>query len=68
MNVTRVPGEIVICAALTPADVMVMAIVGPGDGEDGDPPPQAASGNRIRTGSNGRTRGLSHCHGLKELP
>src|SRR5258708_9599629 len=55
MNVTRVPGEIVICAALRPADVIVMVTVGVGEGDDGDPPPHAASGRMTRTRHNLRT-------------
>ena len=58
-NSTRVPGETVICAALTPDDVMVMVVVAPGDGVDGEPP-HAAADTSARAGSNRRTPGLSH--------
>jgi hypothetical protein len=53
-----VPGDTVICVALTPAAVMVMVVVPPGD--EGDPPPQPASGRRTTTGHNLRMPGLWH--------
>ena len=48
-NRTRVPGEMVSCVALTPADVIVMVVAAlppppPPDGEDGEP--AAAGGER----------------------
>lgn len=58
-NVTRDPGATVICAELIPADVIVMVAL-PADGEDGDLPPQAASGIAMRTARRRRTRELSH--------
>ncbi len=69
-NSTRVPGEMVSCVTLTPADVMVTVLEGlpPPDGEDGDPPPHAAIGNNTSKGRSRRTRGLSHAPRGSRLP
>ena len=61
-NRTRVPGEMVSCVVLTPADVIVMVVVlpvpPPVDGVDGDPPPHATRGRSTRSGRSMRTPGL----------
>ena len=60
-NRTRVPGDTVICVALTPDAVMVMVVVPPPPppGDEGEPP-HAASAMSTRSGHDLRTSGLSH--------
>ena len=54
-NVTRVPWAMASWVALTPADVMVIVLGLPGDGDEGEPLPHESSGSRTRSGQSLRT-------------